>query len=415
MSAAAAAECLQQGDEPTGLFLRAFNLERERAMTSPLISSAKALAAIASVSLMAAACSSSSSGGNGGTPPSSSTSPSASSSDANAIPAAVAALSALETRPESLPSTVPITKSIPPGKTIDWLQCGISDCAILTPPLKAAAAALGWKVKIVDAGLTPETVKNAWDLAVRDKPDAVFASGFPSSIFTSELKQLNTMHIPVIDFAVHDKPGNGITAVIQGDNTSYAIGVGLADWVLAKKGKSANTLLVTSSTFANLPITVAGFKHEYSTLCPGCAVATLDAPATTFGTTLPGNVVTYLRAHPAVNYIAADEGAMSQGLPQAIKTAGLNIQMITQYPNQTTAQYLQDGSVMAGIIMPQEVDAMWQMTDALARYYAGQSVTPADAPSPLWFVTPSTVSQISFPYSLVPNYPAKYKKLWNVS
>jgi len=367
------------------------------------------LGVIGCLCLVATACSNSSSGGGNGSPSASS------SSSSDTIPAAVDALNKLLQRPETLPSTVPISKPIPKGKTIDWLQCGISDCAILTPPLKAAAASLGWNVKVVDAGLTPESVKNAWDLAVRDHPDAVFASGFPASIFKSELAQLKAMNIPVIDFAVHDKSGNGITAVIQGDNTSYAIGVGLADWVLAKKGKSANTLLVTSSTFANLPITVNGFKHEYNTLCPSCKVDTLDAPATTFGTTLPGNVVTYLRSHPDVNYIAADEGAMSQGIPQAIKTAGMNIQMITQYPNQTTAQYLKDGSVLAGIIMPQEIDAMWQMTDAAARYYAGMSTKPAEAPSPLWFVTPETVSQISPPYSLIPDYPAKYKQLWGVS
>src|ERR1700681_4076360 len=217
---------------------------------SPLLRSwMKALAAIAGVSLLAG-CSSTSS-------------PVSPSANGNAIPKAQAALTALEVRPQSLPSNVPITKPIPKGKTIDWLQCGISDWAILTPPLVAAAQLLGWNVHVIDAGLTPETVKNAWDLAVRNHPDAVFASGFPASIFASELQQLKAANIPVIDFAVHDAPGNGITAVIQGDNTSYQIGVSMADWILAKKGKSANTLLVTSSTFANLPITVNGFKHEY--------------------------------------------------------------------------------------------------------------------------------------------------------
>ncbi|HVX19789.1 MAG TPA: substrate-binding domain-containing protein [Acidimicrobiales bacterium] len=331
------------------------------------------------------------------------------------IPAAKRAVAALEKRPEHLPSTQAVGKAIPTGKTFDWLQCSLPTCTILTPPLEAAAAKLGWTIKVVPAGITPETVKNAWDVAVRDHPDGVFASGFPKTIFATELAQLKADNIPVVDLAVGTTSGTGLTAIIQGNNTNHKIGLALADWVLAQKGKAANTLLISSSTFSTLAKIEQGFSGEYKRLCSSCALGTLNEPATTFGTSLPNDVVAYLKTHPKVNYVVPDESAMNTGLPQALASAGLSKQVgiVSQYPSTTTVQYLKSGQMNA-IVMPQMVDSMWQMADAMARQMAGVSVVPAEAPSPLWMVTPKTAGKLTTPYFLVPNYQEKYQQLWGV-
>lgn len=370
-----------------------------------------AAVAVVAIAVVAAACSSSSTSSSASGGGSSSTS--ASPSTANAIPEAASLVKALEARPEHLPSSEPVGKPIPSGKTIDWLQCSTPACTILTKPLEDAAATLGWKVRVIDAGITPATVKAAWDVAVSDHPDAVMATGFPKSIFASELAQLKAENIPVIDGFVADTSGTGITAVVQGNNTNQKIGVALADWVLSQKGKKANALLVSSSTFTTLARVQSGFKTEYQRLCSTCGLSTLNEPATTFGTSLPGDIVAYLRTHPSINYVVADEGSMPIGLPQALATAGIKVTVVTQFPSQTTVQYLQEGKIQA-IVMPQEIDAMWQMTDALARYFAGVSVVPSEAASPLWAVTPGTASQLVSPYYLVPKYQTKYEQLWGV-
>src|SRR5262249_12138669 len=153
----------------------------------------------------------------------------------------------------------PLDKLVPKGKTIDWIQCSIPDCQILGPPLIAAAKTFGWNVTTINGGITPASIKSAWDLAVRNKPSAVVATGFPSSIFASDLKTLESEHIPVIDGFVADPTGGGISAVVQGQSTSHAIGVAEADWVLAQKGKQANVLLLHSSTFPTLLAVKDGF------------------------------------------------------------------------------------------------------------------------------------------------------------
>lgn len=330
------------------------------------------------------------------------------------ISAAKKAVAALEKRPQSLPTNVRITKSIPKGKTIDWLQCTTPLCTMLAKPLKAAARALGWNVRTISDGLSPTTVKSAWGIAVTDHPDAVFSGGFPSSIFSSELSQLASQNIPFIDSYVATTLSPGITAIIQGKNTNFKIGKAFADWVVAAKGKKADTLIVTSTTFSNLNQVVSSFKKRYSKLCGSCKLTVLNEPATTFGSKLPNDVVGYLQAHPNINYLVPDEGSMLIGLPQALTTAGIQIPVVGQYPSPTTVEYLQQGTYVKALLMPQVVDSMWQMVTAAARKFTGMSVKPADAPSPLWFVTPKTASKLSYPYYLIPNYQQKYKKLWGV-
>lgn len=365
------------------------------------------VAALASVAALAAACGGSSSGGS----PTAATTGGASSS--TAIAAAESTVTSMTSRPAKIQITTPLTKKVPTGKRIAWIQCSIPDCQILGPPLKAAAAQFGWTVQTINGGLTPQSVKSAWDLAVRSHPDAVVATGFPSSIFASDLATLKSQHIPVIDGFVADPVGNGISAVVQGKNTSHDIGVAFANWVLAKEGTKADVLLIHSSTFPTLLDVKDGFSTTYAQLCSTCKVKVIDVPATSYGSALPGQVVATLRANPSINYVVSEEGNMILGIPQAIKAAGItNVSVIGQYPSQASIQYLQDGSIVKAMVMPPILDSMWTMVDALARVYTGQPVDVDNAPSPLWIITPQTAGELTYPYFLTPGYQAQYASLW---
>jgi ribose transport system substrate-binding protein len=329
------------------------------------------------------------------------------------IAEATSAVKTLLVRPTKIPVTTPLDKAVPSGKTIAWLQCSIPDCEILGPPLKAAAETFGWNVNTINAGVTPETVKTGWGLAVRANPDAVAATGFPRSIFESELKTLTSKNVPVVDGFVADTPGNGITAVIGGSKTSSAIGDALASWTLAERGTKANVLLVHSSAFPTLNDVKSGFEARYKKLCADCGYQVLEASPDSFGKDLPAQVVAKLRKNPGINYVVADEGNMLLGLPQAMKTAGITkVPVAGQYPSETSLQYLQDGSIVKALVMPQMVDSMWLMMDALARNSTGQPVADDQGAGPLWIVTPETASEVKAPYALIPGYQAQYKALW---
>ena len=359
------------------------------------------------------ACGSNSSGTKGGSSVPSDGSNSTSGSTGSHISEAESAVAALTSRPTKIQITEPLDKAVPKDKKIVYLECSIPDCKVLTPPAIEAAKNFGWTVQVINSGITPESVKAAWGLAVRAKPDAVISGGFPKSIFSSELAQLKAMDIPVIDGFVTDTVGDGISAVVQGTSTSKAIGTAFANWVLSEKGSKADVLLVHSSTFATLSDVKDGFNTEYSKLCAACKVKTIDVPATSFGSTLPAQIVATLRSNPSINYVVAEEGTMLLGLPQAMKAAGITtIGVIDQYPSQASLEYLKDGSIVKALVMPPIIDSSYTSIDALARVYTGQSVDVDDAAAPLWILTPKTAGDLQYPFYLTPGYQQQYQDLW---
>ena len=138
-----------------------------------------------------------------------------------------------EERPTSVGIETPVGKPIPEGKTIDFIQCGVPACKTEGELFEAAADELGWTIKSINAGTTPEEIKAAYDQAIKDEPDAVLGSGYPRALFEPEIAQLKAKNIPVIEFFVEEEAGNGITAVIGGIPTSEFQGKMMADYILA--------------------------------------------------------------------------------------------------------------------------------------------------------------------------------------
>jgi len=318
----------------------------------------------------------------------------------------------LTKRPTSIPVTAPIKGTVPGDISLAWLECGIPDCAVLGGPLQEAADYFGWDMETITFGLTPEEVKAGWAQAVRAKPDAVVATGFPRVIFDTELAELAADDTKVIDGFVADEPGDGITATYNAVSTSEAIGVAAADWVVSELGSDANVLFVTSSTFPTLAVLTDGFEARYEELCSDCKQKTLDVPATSIGGDLPEQIVAELRSSPDINYVVVDEGNMLIGLPQAMEAAGLDVPVVGQYPSETTLEYLKDGSIVKAIIMTQQADAQWQAADVLARSLAGDSFEADQPASPIWILTPKTAGQLKEPFAVVKKYKKQYKKLW---
>ncbi|HTN99729.1 MAG TPA: substrate-binding domain-containing protein [Microthrixaceae bacterium] len=372
----------------------------------PTVVKTTLISMLAAAALLGASCSSDSSDA---------ASDSNGTSDSSSIAEAKSAVEELIKRPTQIQVTTPLEGDVPTGKTAAWLECSIPDCQILGPPLAEALNEFGWKMNTIDAGLTPEKVKDAWGLAVRGKPGAVFATGFGQSIFSEELGQLTSAGIPVINGFVADKSGKGgVSAVIGGSETSRAIGDAFANWVLAEKGKDAKVLLVHSSTFPTLLDVREGFETRYKELCSTCKLEVLDVPAEKFGAGLPAEVVAKLQSNRDINYVVADEGSMLLGLPQAMETANLNdIGVIGQYPSETSVEYLSSGKIVKAIVMPSMTDAMWNMADAMARLESGQSIAENEAAGPIWIVTPKTASQLKTPYHLIEGYQDEYRKLWS--
>jgi ribose transport system substrate-binding protein len=323
-------------------------------------------------------------------------------------------LKKLESRPTHIQVTKAVGKPIPTGKTIDWIVCGSPLCTVLTAPLQAAAKTLGWTVDAIPGGLSPETILNAWNLAVQNHPDAVVASGFPEVVWSSALAQLKAANIPVVNGFVTDTPGNGVNAEIISLPSEYTNqGTAYAAYTLATDGTATNALFVYGSTFEADALLKSGYQAEQKKLCPSCGFSALNVPESDVGTTLPSVITAYLTSHPQINFLVLGEGSFETGLPQALQTAGLanKVKIMSQYPTAASVSDLTAGKLSA-LVAVEQSDAMWLYIDALARVFTGQSLAPSQASSPVWVVTPKTANKLTSPYYIVSNYQSQFKKLW---
>ena len=170
----------------------------------------RALTAIVPVTalLTLAAC------GNGTTPAADSTQ--AAAPGLPGLSAARAALAKYSERPATISVTQPVGKQIPKGKKIDFILCGVQSCKDLADFFTDAAGQLGWQVKQIATQGTPESVQAAYEQALRDKPDAVVASGFPRAVYAKQLAQLKAAGIPVIQSNADDVVGDGISLLKNG-------------------------------------------------------------------------------------------------------------------------------------------------------------------------------------------------------
>jgi len=219
--------------------------------------------------LVIAACSSTSSGtSTAGTSTAGSSAGVTGGSTSAGVQAAEAELKVAEARPASI-NLPPVTASIPSGKTVSFVHCGVAVCDTIAAAIKNAAAVLGWKVDVIPTNGTPASVKAAWDTVVRLHPAVAFGSGFNRALFASEASQLASMKVPVMDWSTLDSPGQGITFVKGGPSEVPLVGEQMAAWVVANTQGKADTLYVNLPTFVILQPVMTGFEAYYKVAsCP---------------------------------------------------------------------------------------------------------------------------------------------------
>lgn len=373
------------------------------------------LATIAAASLTVAACGSSDDGGDA--PASSAAATTATTTPATTAPAAPEVATALE-RPTSIGIDEPLRGPIARDKTIWWIQCSSPACVALTKPLKAATDAVGWQLRVVNAGLTPETVKAAWDQAAKGDPDAVIGSGFSRALYEPELKTLADRGVPVLNMTTADPPERGYAATQNYGPDFLAAGERLGAYVLERGGDDVHAVTMTVSAFANLGFVARGFTEAIERGCADCTVEEETLPATSIGNDLPTRVSTYLQAHPDVNWVYLGFADMMVGVPPALASAGVSrdVRFVTLDSLPTTAQYMADGNYLVAAEGSPKPEMMWRHVDFLLRHFNREPTAPATAHTlPAWTLTAETLPSTTDDFPLVEDYEQQYRALWGLS
>jgi ribose transport system substrate-binding protein len=343
----------------------------------------------------------------------------ASASVSEAVSEAEEKVKALETRPTEF--TVPaLPKKPTPGQTVDYIACGLPICIAQQAFVKEAAEAVGWHFKFLNAGLSPTSVDAAYEQAVHDKPAGVIGTGgFAPELFVHQLAKLKELKIPVV-IDDTEKPKPGVTEIVGGEAFQKEKGEEIGQWILAdSKGEGAHVGIVTTPETPVYSNTHTGIKtYIEGEGCNNCSVTEYQFPEENIGTKLPTEIVTFLRTHPEINYVFTDFANELDGVPAALKSAGLSekVKLTTTDSGNIEDGYLKKGEEAATAADPW-YEAYWGMFDAILRENQGAPLKPnEEIEYPRMLFTPSSVVTTSTgaPPPLDANFREVYKKAWHV-
>lgn len=337
--------------------------------------------------------------------------------DATAKAAAEAVSQYLE-RPTSIGIDEPIAGEIPEGKNVYWLQCASPSCVRLGDYLKEATDTVGWKLTIVDAGFTAESVKAAWAQAVAGEPDAVIGSGFSRAFYEDELQALAARDVPVLNMTTAEAPEDGYAAAQNWGPDFTNAGIRLANYAMSVSGKNVKAVNMPVSAFENLSLIAEGFTDTIESECDTCTVDMLDIPVTSIGGDLPTRVVTYLQSHPDVNWVNIGYADMMVGVPAALRAAGIpdTVKFVTTDTLPTTSVYLEEGDYLVAVEGSPKPEMMWRHIDFLIRHFNGEDTSPdTDHTLPVWIIDGDNVPDTTDDFPLVEDYQEQYKTLWGLT
>lgn len=360
-----------------------------------------------------AACSSTSSGGSGDA------GSGAGSSNAAGVAAAKAFLAPYLASPTSIGVTTPLTAKPAADKFIVGLVVPTGEGETLGNYWAQAAAALGWKFKGINSGLTTASMQAAMNSALQLNPNGIVGAGITSATISAQLKIAQQRGIWFNSISSVEKAqGAFYDTSIDNTEDQGLYGKLMAAEAVASTNGAAHVEYITIPTFG--PIEAAGDDAFISWLkkwCNACTVQLVPQQATDLGTVTPSAVVSAVQAHPDTNWVMIDIGSFSQGVSAALKAAGLSKVKIggiaAGAPNITA---MKDKTEYAWTAFPLPIVAYRQI-DSLARKFEGDPVLNVRVPTEV--IAQSNVNQIvtdsSGDYQGVTNFQSFFLKLWHIS
>ncbi|CAB4972059.1 MAG: substrate-binding domain-containing protein [Actinobacteria bacterium] len=395
---------------------------------SQLLSTAKAAAVIAAGAMLLAAC--------GGTADSASSSTEAAASSSSTISAELGDPQArLETLYAGTFTEAPTGGPKPAaGKNvwiISYLQAYVS-AASTAQAAQDAATALGWESTVFDAEGDPAQAVAGIRQAVAAKADVIFTIYFDCESIKAGLiaaKDAGVVRVanesrdcegsPLFDYVVTYNPGT--YAFNDGSFGGYLMGwqASTADYIIAKSGGKAKTILIVQPDTAAALLQAEGFRTQM-TSCPDCSiVAEVNILGTELGAATQQKVQQALLQHPEADSIAVPGDAfLTGGVIGAMKAAGVYGKMIIGggEGSDATVGLARDYPGDWGLsLLPVKWEG-WQAMDAANRIIGGQE--PALASGIGYQIIdkdhnmPATDEVVVTKDGQPIDYPAQYKAAW---
>jgi ribose transport system substrate-binding protein len=335
------------------------------------------------------------------------------------VAAAEAAVKAATIIPTAIPVTVPLPSKPPAGKTVVYLQCEEAQCGQEGAGLKAAAATIGWNVKVLNfQAANPATLVTALQTGLQYKPVAAFFSGVPQEAWASAQPAYAKAGAFITENFDHLTPsGPGVEAGRGYASASAAAGKLLADEQIAdSNGAPAKSLLVSVPSYPVFVPTAEAYQGEISKACPSCSVTAVNAtlPQLLGGQLIPA-VVSAVKRTPGLTYIVSVNGGFTAQLPQALSAAGLGgkYKIISGKGGVLDQQNVLNGTQLATLNGPLVMGG-WQDMDMAIRTVMHLPIPAGDHIVPTVLLTKGNIGTPQNSYDVPADYAAQFEKLWHV-
>ena len=372
-------------------------------------------AAVVSVLLAAAACSSS------GSSSATSASPAATQASGNpALQQLQAKVDATLKAPTGVGVQAPLSSKPGKGKLVVGLLTPLAVALTESNAQAQAAKMLGWSYRTVQEGTGPQDPAQALNAAIVLRPSGIIYYGTPRQPMASALQKAQAAGIPIVATAQVDPLAAPIIANNSNSGPQLSVlGAGVADYVALNSNLKASVALVTLPAYPVLASFDSGFSHELSSVCSGCTVTQLPQQLTDIGTNTPSSVVNAIRRNPSIKYVIFDTGSVATGVEAALKSAGLTDVVVGgESPDADAIQQMKSGGNQAWAALSIPI-AGFQLMDALARHFDGDSLAPVTKETPPWqILTSANIGSAALDaqgnYVGYADYEAAFAKLWNV-
>jgi hypothetical protein len=285
--------------------------------------------------------------------------------------------------------------------------------------LKAAAAAIGWNVKVLNfQAANPATLVSALQTGLQYHPVAAFFSGVPQEAWQSEQQAYAAAGAILVDNYIATTPTGPGTAPGRGyASQNVALGTVLADEQIADSGgQPANSLLVNVPAYSVFGPLVTAYKAQIAKACPACQVTEADyTQPQLFGGELVPAVVSAAKRISGLKYIISVAGSFTATLPQALQAADLGgkFKIISGLGESTDQQNVVNGTQLATAGAPYRLGG-WQDMDIAIRSVMHLPASPGDGVVPWMLLTKANIGSPNDSYDEPADYPALFEKLWHV-
>jgi ribose transport system substrate-binding protein len=320
--------------------------------------------------------------------------------------------------PSPIPVDEPLTKKPPAGSKVVFISCKSPECQQFIPGLKAAAAAAGVELETILAGTSAQDVNSAFQSAAQMKPLAIIDPALDPSLWRQASKQLQAQGTPVIGHAVIEPEGEkNFAGIVMSEEALEQWGRIQADFVYTKTGDDTKAVALNTPEFKIFKPMADAFTAELESLCPSCEPEVLDIPAAELGTKAPSRIVSYLQAHPDVNWVVTSAPSQVFGLPPALKAAGLKVNIMSDGGLPQNYEYIKSGDQVADLSLDYNQET-WLMMDQALRAGTGQEISPEEfgATASQQIITKEDVTfDPAQGWTAFPDYQETFKKLWNAA